>query len=142
MPLLTHVDPTNSTHLVRVWANVYCDPAAHTLEFGARVYSTPEAARERALARPIRENLTYLGPTEISATVSNEFIATGMIADRERFERVRAEAEARRAEETDDSECDPNPALPCRETLAERDGVEAPALPAPSTDPTTGTRVL
>lgn len=141
MPLLTHMIAGAASHTVSIFANVYHDPVANTLEFGARVYSTPEAARERALSRPIRENLTYLGPVPIASVVPQEFITAGIAADAERFRRVREEAAAarREAEEAERAErdeasfaaddADPNPALPCRETLSERDGV------APSTHP-------
>lgn len=98
MPLLTHMMAGALSHTVSVYANVYHDPVAQTLEFGARVYSTPEAARERALSRPIRENLTYLGPVPIASVIGNDVIINGMTADADRFRRVREEAAAARRE--------------------------------------------
>lgn len=133
MPLLTQMTPGADSNTVSIFANVYHDPVAQTLEFGARVYSTPEAARELALGRPIRENLTYLGPVPIASVINNDFISTGMAADAERFRLVQQELAALRADESSADGGDDSYGSDGAAPIGEQ---SAPALPAPSPDTT------
>ena len=111
---------------VLAYGNAYFDEAARTIEFGARIYNTPEQARARALASSIRDELTYLGPVQITTPVSDSFVAQGISDDIPRRQAIRAEREAR---EADAHEADAHEA----ETEAETDAHEADARDAPAT---------
>jgi hypothetical protein len=109
---------TAGSTVIRSFGNAYFDAGANTIEFGARVYNTPEAARERALSHPIRDNLTYLGPIEINTSVSDAFVDAGVTADAPRRQRI---ADERAALEREQRE---------QEAASNNDGgADAPAVP-------------
>ena len=94
-----------STNVV-AYGNAYFNESARTIEFGARIYNTPEAARTRALSSSINENLTYLGPVCIETPVSEGFVLQGIASDAPRRSAILAEREAQEADASDDTSAD------------------------------------
>lgn len=100
MPLCTYYVPNaipgDDNNVVHAYANVYRNRFQGTIELGARIYSSQQAAMDRANSNSIRYNLIYLGAVEIHTVITPGFVESHTQAY---DDRVEDEARQREREE-------------------------------------------